>query len=187
MAKKPANTPRRAPKRRFANQEYYPKVDLSDLEDRPRSSWSISGVLTPAEAAAGAPTVETPIVEAPLTEAPVAEAPVVEAQSASEEKVVMSSPVAISQPPAAEPKPIPAASGSSSPAKDALCLPGSLDLPAARPLANSLINRRGQPIVIDASSVTSDRRPMRSSAPVGQANMGRRRICRSRSSTAPLG
>ncbi|THD43863.1 MAG: STAS domain-containing protein [Bradyrhizobium sp.] len=38
-------------------------------------------------------------------------------------------------------------------AADALRLPNSLDLPAARPLASQLIERRGRPTVIDASAV----------------------------------
>ena len=38
-------------------------------------------------------------------------------------------------------------------AADALRLPASLDLPAARPLAAALLERRGQPVTIDASAV----------------------------------
>ena len=64
----------------------------------------------------------------------------------------MPPPVAISKPPRAAPlRPVAAPDR---PASAALRLPISLDLPAARPLANSLLERRGQPILIDASAVS---------------------------------
>jgi anti-anti-sigma regulatory factor len=162
MAKPSSKLQRRAPKNSAANKnsagkktakktvfakgEYFPKVDLSDLEDRLLSSWSQTSVVAPAEA----PTAQTPIAEAPFVKALSVEWLVVDAVSASEEEEVMSPPVAISKPPSA------AASEPTAPisASGALRLPSCLDLPAARPLARSLIERRGQPIVIDASAVS---------------------------------
>ena len=71
---------------------------------------------------------------------------------ASEEKVLMSSTAAISQPPAAEPACRPRRA---SPRRKTRCVcPAALDLPAARPLAAALLERRGQPIAIDASAVS---------------------------------
>ena len=118
----------------FAKGEYYPKVDLSDVEDRLPSSWSPSSVVAPAEE-----TTDEPLVAA--------------AEPAREEEEVMPPPVAIIEPPilaAAPPRaPPPAPPG----ADGVLNLPSSLDLPAARPLAAALLARRGRPIVIDGSAV----------------------------------
>lgn len=128
--------PRRSRKTWFAKGEYYPKVDLSDLEDRLPSSWSESSVVTPAEEPA----------DEPLAAA---------AEPASEEEEVMPPPVANFEPPVTAPippAPAPVASAARSDG-DVLRLPMSLDLPAARPLAAALLARRGQPIVIDASAV----------------------------------
>ena len=55
--------------------------------------------------------------------------------------------------PAVAPSPAPVAAAPPSDAKDVLRLPVSLDLPAARPLAAALLERRGKPITIDASAV----------------------------------
>jgi chemotaxis protein CheX len=167
---KPSSKPssklqRRAPKRSVAKKrwsakntvlterEYYPKVDLSDLEDRLLSSWSPASVVAPAEASTA---------QSPTHQPSRVEWLVVEAVSASEEEKVMSSPVAIFRPQsAAAPKlnpaplkPIPSASPAPISARDTLRLPSCLDLPAARPLANALIERRGRAIVIDASAVS---------------------------------
>ena len=136
-----------------AKGQYYPKVDLSDLEDRLLSSWSPASVVAPAEAPPAPP---------PTAHASRVEWLVVEAVSASEEEKVMSPPVAIFKPAsAAAPKPnptplrpTPAAAPAPIAARDMFLLPSCLDLPAARPLANSLIERRGRPIVIDASAVS---------------------------------
>jgi anti-anti-sigma regulatory factor len=57
---------------------------------------------------------------------------------------------AAAPPPAAASAPAPAAAPR---AAAALRLPASLDLPAARPLAAALLERRGQPVTIDASAV----------------------------------
>ena len=142
-----------AKKSASAKGQYYPKVDLSDLEDRLLSSWSPASVVAPAEA---------PPAQSPTARASQVEWLVVEAVSASEEEKVMSPPVAIFKPASAaapKPSPIPL-NPMSSPvaapiaARDTLRLPSCLDLPAARPLANSLIERRGRPIVIDASAVS---------------------------------
>ena len=51
------------------------------------------------------------------------------------------------------PSPAPVASAPRGDAEAVLRLPVSLDLPAARPLAAALLERRGQPITIDASAV----------------------------------
>jgi chemotaxis protein CheX len=128
----------------FAKGEYYPKVDLSDLEDRLMSSWSPASVGAPAEAAIAAPQRDRPAIVA---------APVVAAASTRAEEDVMPPPVAISEPPRAPPPLRPVAAPARA-ASAALRLPISLDLAAARPLANSLLERRGQPILIDASAVS---------------------------------
>ena len=134
----PSTPRRRARKTGFAKGEYYPKVDLSDLEDRLPSSWSPSSVVTPAEE-------------------PADEESVAAAEPAGEEEEVMLPPVVSHEPPAtaaaAAPSPAPAASASSDGPASVLRLPVSLDLPAARPLAAALIDRRGQPITIEASAV----------------------------------
>jgi chemotaxis protein CheX len=152
-AKKSSPARKAAKKTVSAKGQYYPKVDLSDLEDRLLSSWSQASVVAPAEA---------PPAPSPTAHASRVEWLVVEAVSASEEEKVMSPPVAIFKPAsAAAPKPNPtplrpASSASPAPmsARETLRLPSCLDLPAARPLANSLIERRGRPIVIDASAVS---------------------------------
>ena len=150
---KPATPRRRSPKIAFAKGEYYPKVDLSDLEDRLPSSWSPSSVVTPAEE-------------------PAAEESVAAAEPARVEEEVMAPPVVYLEPPIAAPTsdaaltfdaaPTPVAAPTPikapTPARAAavegvMSLPSSLDLPAARPLAAALLERRGQPIKIDASAV----------------------------------
>ena len=55
--------------------------------------------------------------------------------------------------PVAPASPTPAAAAARGDGKDVLRLPNSLDLPAARPLAAALLERRGKPITIDASAV----------------------------------
>ena len=132
------STPRRqARKTGFAKGEYYPKVDLSDLDGRLPSSWSPSSVVTPAEE-------------------PADEESVAAAEPAREEEEFMPPPVVYLETPApapaAAPKPAPVAAPRGV-AEDVLRLPISLDLPAARPLAAALLERRGKPITIDASAV----------------------------------
>jgi len=133
---RPPTPRRRARKTAFAKGEYYPKVDLSDLEGRLPSSWSPSSVVTPAEQ-------------------PADEESVAAAEPAREEEEIMPPPVVYLDPPAkaAAPTPAPVASAPRSDAEGVLRLPASLDLPAARPLAAALIKRRGQAITIDASAV----------------------------------
>jgi chemotaxis protein CheX len=135
---RPTTPRRRARKTGFAKGEYYPKVDLSDLDGRLPSSWSPSSVVMPAEE-------------------PADEEPVAAAQSAREEDEVMPPPVVDLGPPAAAPaaapSPAPVAAAPRGEAEDVLRLPVSLDLPAARPLAAALLERRGKPITIDASAV----------------------------------
>jgi anti-anti-sigma regulatory factor len=140
MMARPSTPRRRALKTGIAKGEYYPKVDLSDLDGRLPSSWSPSSVVTPAEE-------------------PADEESVAAAEPAREEEEFMPPPVvyletpAPSRAPAAEPAPAPVAAASPVAAGDVLRLPISLDLPAARPLAAALLERRGKPITIDASAV----------------------------------
>ena len=133
---RPSAPRRRARKTGFAKGEYYPKVDLSDLDGRLPSSWSPSSV-TPAEE-------------------PADEQSVAAAQTARKEEEFMPPPVVYLESPAhaAAPSAAPAAVAPRGDAKDVLRLPISLDLPAARPLAAALVERRGKPITIDASAVT---------------------------------
>ncbi len=129
---KPSTPRRRALKTGFAKGEYYPKVDLSDLDGRLPSSWSPSSVVTPAEE-------------------PADEESAAAAEPAREEEEFMPPPVVSLETPAAQPAPVAAAPHVA--AGDVLRLPISLDLPAARPLAAALLERRGKPITIDASAV----------------------------------
>ena len=137
---RPSIPRRRARKIRFAKGEYYPKVDLSDLDGRLPSSWSPSSVVTPAEE-------------------PADEQSVAAAEPAREEEQFMPPPVVYLEQPAPAPAaapprpPAPVAAASRGDAADVLRLPVSLDLPAARPLAAALLERRGKPIAIDASAV----------------------------------
>jgi chemotaxis protein CheX len=146
----PSAAPRRARKSKFAKGEYYPKVDLSDLDGRLPSSWSPSSVVTPAEE-------------------PADEASTVAAEPAREEEEFMPPPVVYLESSTPTPTPAPAPAPTPQPAappvlavvaaaparsaEDVLSLPSSLDLPAARPLAAALLERRGKPITIDASAV----------------------------------
>jgi chemotaxis protein CheX len=141
MMAKPSTPRRRSRKIAFAKGEYYPKVDLSDLEDRLPSSWSPSSVVTPAEE-------------------PADEELAAAAEPARVEEEVMPPPVVYLEPPVTAPTPVttptPVSAVASAPrggAESVLSLPASLDLPAARPLAAALLERRGQPITIDASAV----------------------------------
>ncbi len=132
---RPSTPRRRARKTGFAKGEYYPKVDLSDLDGRLPSSWSPSSVVAPAEE-------------------PADEELVAAAEPAREEEEIMPPPVVYLKPPAAAaPSPAPVASAPRGDAEGVLRLPVSLDLPAARPLAAALLERRGKPITIDASAV----------------------------------
>jgi anti-anti-sigma regulatory factor len=138
MMARPSTPRRRARNAGFAKGEYYPKVDLSDLDGRLPSSWSPSSVVTPAEE-------------------PADEQSVAAAQSARKEEEFMPPPVVYLETPtpapAAAPSPPPVAAAPPIDVKDVLRLPVSLDLPAARPLAAALLERRGKPITIDASAV----------------------------------
>jgi len=137
MMAKPSIPRRHAHKTKFAKGEYYPKVDLSDFDGRLPSSWSPSSVVTPAEE-------------------PADEELVAAAEPAREEEEFMPPPVVYLESPAhaAAPSAAPAAVAPRGDAKDVLRLPISLDLPAARPIAAALVERRGKPITIDASAVT---------------------------------
>jgi len=120
----------------FAKGEYYPKVDLSDLDGRLPSSWSPSSVVTPAEE-------------------PADEQSVVAAEPAREEEEFMPPPVVYLETPAPAPAraAAPVAAAPRGGAEDVLFLPISLDLLAARPLAAALLELRGKPLAIDASAV----------------------------------
>ena len=135
---RPSIPRRRARKTGFAKGEYYPKVDLSDLEGRPPSSWSPFSVVAPAEE-------------------PADEQSVAAAQSARVEEEFMPPPVVYLETPvpapAAAPSPAPVAAAPRGDAEGVLRLPILLDLPAARPLAAALLERRGKPLAIDASAV----------------------------------
>jgi chemotaxis protein CheX len=147
MMAKPSAPRRRSRKIAFAKGEYYPKVDLSDLEDRLPSSWSPSSVVTPAEEPADeqlAAAAEPARVEEEVMPPPVVYL---------EPPVTASTPVTAPMPVTA-PTPVSAvASAPRGAAEGILSLPASLDLPAARPLAAALLERRGQPTTIDASAV----------------------------------
>ena len=140
MMARPSTPRRQARKSGFAKGEYYPKVDLSDLDGRLPSSWSPSSVVTPAEE-------------------PADEESVAAAEPAREEEEFMPPPVVYLE--TSTPAPVPTASTPPPPvaaaprgdAEGVLRLPISLDLPAARPLAAALLERRGKPITIDASAV----------------------------------
>ena len=152
---RPSIPRRRARKTGFAKGEYYPKVDLSDLEGRLPSSWSPSSVVTPAEE-------------------PADEESVAAAEPAREEEEVMPPPVVSLEPPAAAaaPSPAPVASAPRGDAEGVLRLPISLDLPAARPLA-SRSARAPRPADRDRRlGGAPDRRAMRSGAVVGASEPG---------------
>ena len=126
---RPPTPRRRARKIAFAKGEYYPKVDLSDLEGRLPSSWSPSSVVTPAEQPADEESV----------------APV---EPAREEEEIMPPPVVYLKPQAAAaPSPAPVASAPRGDADGVLRLPVSLDLPAARPLAAALLEQNHVAVV----------------------------------------
>ncbi len=133
---RPSTPQRRARKTAFAMGEYSPKVDLSVFDGRLPSSWSPSSVVTPAEE-------------------PSDEESVAAAEPAREEEEFMPPPVVYLEmsAPAESAPPPPVAAAPRGDAEDVLRLPSSLDLPAARPLAAALLERRGKPITIDASAV----------------------------------
>lgn len=123
---KPTVLQRRARKRGAAKADYYPKVDLS--EDNGVDVLAQIEALSPAE-------VDGPLA---IAEALDAEAPV-EMEALAEAQVPTPDPIT----PAAE----------VAAADDAILLPEFLDLAAATPLAKTLLERRGQPIVIDGTAV----------------------------------
>ncbi len=138
---------RRARKSGAAKGDYYPKVDLSGesggdalaqiealspieaMEEQEQAQASAEAPAAPLETLAPA----EPALEAePLSEA---EATAVETQELASDPI--------------EPVEATAVSG----ADDAIQLPEFLDLAAATPLAQALVERRGKPIVIDGSAV----------------------------------
>ena len=143
---RPSTPRRRARKTGFAKGEYYPKVDLSDLDGRLPSSWSPSSV-TPAEEPADEQSVAA--AQTARKEEEFMPPPVVYLESPTPPPVAAPSPAPV----VAAPSPAPVAAAPPADAKDVLRLPVSLDLPAARPLAAALLERRGKPITIDASAV----------------------------------
>ncbi|MGD0642020.1 MAG: STAS domain-containing protein [Roseiarcus sp.] len=164
---------RRARKCRSAKADYYPKVDLSGTvevaEDGLPSLRSLDvPAAAPCEAEEDAPPpadLDLPAA-APFTAAPALEeardvappanfnrpaaAPLAAAPATDE---------AHDEPPPERRDPRPAAPLAAAPAPgldvsaESLPLPECLDLPAAKPLAEALLERRGKPIVLDASSV----------------------------------
>ena len=152
---RPSAPRRRARKTGFAKGEYYPKVDLSDLDGRLPSSWSPSSV-TPAEEPADEQSVAA--AQTARKEEEFMPPPVVYLESPTPPPVAAPSPAPVVAAPSpapvvAAPSPAPVAAAPPADAKDVLRLPVSLDLPAARPLAAALLERRGKPITIDASAV----------------------------------
>jgi chemotaxis protein CheX len=139
MMARPSISRRRPRKPGFAKGEYYPKVELSDLDGRLPSSWSPSSVVTPAEEPIDEPSIAA---AEPAREEEFMPPPVVYLDT--------SAPAPVASP---SPPPAPVATAPSGDAGDILRLPVSLDLPAARPLAAALLERRGKPITIDASAV----------------------------------
>jgi len=137
---------RRARKRGSTKADYYPKVDLAGRSD---------GIEALAELEA-APPIEVKTEAAPVVDeiAP-ASFELAQAPEADEDERDLNASGGESLLDA--PKDLvaaPVTTGTERPAAGSpLRLPAFLDLPAARPLAQALLERRGQPIVIDGSAV----------------------------------
>ncbi len=116
---------RRARKCRSAKADYYPKVNLAEMENEARET-----SLAPER---------RDLPQAPPTAAAPTRAPE-EAPPPPESLGFAAAPP-------------PDASAPASDAQNALRLPEYLELSAATPLARALLERRGEPIVLDASSV----------------------------------
>jgi len=119
---------RRARKRGSTKADYYPKVDLAGRSD---------GIEALAELEA-APPIE-------VTQAPEADEDERDLNASGGESLLDAPKDLVAAP---------VTTGTERPAAGSpLRLPAFLDLPAARPLAQALLERRGQPIVIDGSAV----------------------------------
>ncbi len=140
---------RRARKRGASKGDYYPKVDLSDRSD----------ALVQIEALATAEPVEPPGAPA-ADEAPaLAELVAPDVASVDETHPIFAETEAAVPEQEEEAEPL-VAEAPATPeaavalADDAIRLPEFLDLAAAKPLARTLLERRGTPIVIDGSAVS---------------------------------
>jgi anti-anti-sigma regulatory factor len=173
---------RRARKCRSAKDAYYPKVDvtaargatddaLAQLADRsdfdppaPEASEAIEAEAAEAPVEALDPVVEAAAEEAPAAVEVEAAEPPVEILAPPVEAAADEAPAAVeaeaAEPPVEILAPPAMAAADAAPARagaapgETLRLPDCLDLPAAKPLAKALLERRGRPIVIDAASVS---------------------------------
>lgn len=152
---------RRARKRGAAKADYYPKVDLAD-EAGADALASVEALATVQVSERDEPVAEAAEIEAPAAELAEVDPPAAELiEAASEAAAPDEEPAAVEALEIAETEPVlemaeaaPAAAPEAAPvAADAVRLPEFLDLAAATPLAKTLLERRGQPIVIDGSAV----------------------------------
>lgn len=142
---------RRARKVRSGKADYYPKVDLADEMG--------SDALARIEALATSEAAPAPDAEPAALE--LADAEPIEAEAVEALEIAEAAPAAVElevEAEAAAPAPEPVeeadrAAATPLAADEAVRLPEFLDLAAAAPLAKTLLERRGQPIVIDGSAV----------------------------------
>jgi anti-anti-sigma regulatory factor len=141
---------RRARKRGASKGDYYPKVDLSDRSDG----------LEQIEALATAEPVEQPEASAAVEAPALAESAAPDIASVEETHPALAEMEAAVPEREEEAAPLVAlvaeapATLEAAVADDAIRLPEFLDLAAAKPLAKTLLERRGTPIVIDGSAVS---------------------------------
>lgn len=148
---------RRARKRGAAKADYYPKVDLAD-EAGADALASVEALATVQVGERDEPVAEATEIEAPAAELAEVDPPAAEALEVAapdeEPAAVEALEIAETEPVLEMAEATPAAAPEAAPvAADAVRLPEFLDLAAATPLAKTLLERRGQPIVIDGSAV----------------------------------
>lgn len=145
---------RRARKCRSAKADYYPKVDLTETADGAEGAVPALGrfALPAAAPLAAAPANDVGQDAPPPSEDldPPAAAPLAAALANEEAE---EAPEDLDPPPAAPPAAPLAATPAAGNSAEAVPLPECLDLPAAKPLARALLERRGKPIVLDAAAV----------------------------------
>ncbi len=135
---------RRARKCRSAKADYYPKVNLNETTDETEEVLLAEGN--------GEPVAPPPAAAPPAAPA--------RPPAAAEPQRTAAAPPTIEEKAPAPPEsldfveaPLPEAPAPQSDAPSVLPLPEYLELSAATPLARALLERRGAPIVLDASSV----------------------------------